>query len=284
MGNAPGLIDFYDKGTKVQLTMYGRLLRQFIDYAKSHPRHHTHSHVRPETCIIRFPDSCDSEDMGRYHRTDALMGAWRVRRDSKNNNAPVLIPGSGYEFENLIPTRPVNRVWFNILRAMTHDTVGVDLCGHQTFFFPLNNLLVYDHRVTLEHLESVGLIFLTGVYVSPETLEAVSTRVRDGATCIGLPHLLPQKVRAGFTSEEVETPDRKGRWIVTRDFLGPLSQSAMLAARGPSDEIRYVFDNPDRKEVTTVVFKRVGNNRDHAKPIVSVAKYTPRAGSTQPSE
>jgi hypothetical protein len=114
-------------------------------------------------------------------------------------------------------------------------------------FCPLNGVVEFDQHVEEEHLQGVPVIFLTGYGVSPATQEAVARCVAAGATCIGLPSLLPERVRA-VTGEEGVWPEGPGVWVATRDFLSPVVREHVASVLPAEDEIRYQFGD------TQVVF------------------------------
>ncbi len=122
--------------------------------------------------------------------------------------------------------------------------------------------MVYEHRVQAPHLENVKVIFLTGIGISPQTLQAVEQRVQDGVVCIALPHLVPEGVRRA-AGENGELREGSGRWITTTDFLAPHVRRAVQPVLTAYATIRYRFGARE------VQFKMVGNNPNHLEVQVS---------------
>lgn len=100
--------------------------------------------------------------------------------------------------------------------------------------------MVYDHRVQEPLLEGVEVFFLTGIGVSSQTQQAVANRVRDGATCISLPGLLPERIRT-TTGDNGTLKDGSGLWVATTDFLAPHVRRNVQSILPAYDTIRYRF-------------------------------------------
>jgi len=83
-----------------------------------------------------------------------------------------------------------------------------------------------------------------------ETRRDVEACVGDGATCIALPHLLPERVIAE-TGRNGARNDDKGMWVATTDFLAPHVAEHVAHVLPPEDELRYRFGD------TQIVFRPV---------------------------
>ena len=109
------------------------------------------------------------------------------------------------------------------------------------FFSPLNNVAVYDHLAGEPLLATAQLIFLTGFTVSAGTLQAITKRVRAGATCVALRSLAgalaPDKSAGGTTI----FPSGNGKWVITEDFSDPAVRAQVQPFLGDPREIRYRF-------------------------------------------
>jgi hypothetical protein len=110
----------------------------------------------------------------------------------------------------------------------------------QQVFAPLDGVVVYDHLVEKEHLTDAEAIFLTGIGISEPTLQAVTECVRAGTTCITLPSLAPENIRAQ-TGDNGIVEDGEGKWIVTTDFLADPVREAIVPLLPEPDTIRYRF-------------------------------------------
>jgi hypothetical protein len=127
---------------------------------------------------------------------------------------------------------PASMEWIDIWHLLTHGHTSRhglsrwnDGWGGRPhdFFCPLNNVVVYDHLVTAEHLREVKLIFLTGIVVSSRTQAAIAEAVARGAICITNKTLMPGLATDNFLSDEVRR--------TVAPFLGK------------PDAIRYRFGN-----------------------------------------
>jgi hypothetical protein len=130
-------------------------------------------------------------------------------------------------------------------------------------FFPLDGVVVFDEKVSGEHLAKVELIFLTGLGISPETLNAVSSRVKQGAVCVALPGLVPNEIRSATGNNGVVT-DGAGKWVVTESFLTDLVKKNVQTFLPKENNIRYRFGD------TEVQFQPTNNNSNQVS--VSVNK------------
>ena len=101
--------------------------------------------------------------------------------------------------------------------------------------------VVYDHFVGASLLGTARLIFLTGISVSPDTLQAIAKRVREGATCVALRSLawtlVPETSAGGTTT----SPSGQGKWVITDDFADPAVRAQVEPFLGNPQEIRYQF-------------------------------------------
>jgi hypothetical protein len=232
----------YQSGQRYRLTEYGRILRWFCrEYIPGHPRDYTFRDVAPEIVIVRFPDTCWGQRYSGW--PDNLYGARNLHSDA------------------------ATEAWFKIWNLLTFGVTGDDgitYCKYRigkqllpanpdyspvagnvrlhTFFSPLNNIVVYDHRASETLLEPAKLIFLAGVEISPETLKAVANRVRAGATCVALPSLIHRLSLHETTSRGTAVvPSGKGRWVITNDFDSPEVLAEVKPFLGDAREIRYRF-------------------------------------------
>ncbi|MBD3174940.1 MAG: hypothetical protein GF320_07155 [Armatimonadia bacterium] len=233
-------------GDGYRITEYGQVTRSFRkEYVPSHPRHYRFQDVRPRTAIIRREDGCWGQDVSWLPNTLFGNPAW--------------------------PVNDTTRAWQDIWHLLTRDTVDREtLTWHGTptanrphqVFCPLDGVIVFDDHVTYDRLEGVETIFLTGVGVSPQTLLDVQRRVREGATCIALPHLAPLSVRAE-TGSSGYLEVGEGRWVVTESFLSDQARAAAAGAIPDEDVIRYRFGQ------TTVELRPIGGDPNRLEVDVS---------------
>ena len=208
-------------------------------YAPAHPRPFSWRDFRPQTAIIRFDDTC-------FDQRQRYLGEY---------------PGPLYGH---VPAGPENVEWLNIWSLLSHGFVRTDSVSHQwevrrfgcrTLFAPLHNVAVYDHEVGYETLAGLQLIFLTGVMISDETLQAVARCVQEGATCVLPPRLAPAGSGLDGVSEVTAVADGAGTWLVVPDFYrlhyecfcaGPAMaelREPLAGLTGDGDHLVYDFGN-----------------------------------------
>ncbi len=241
-GLAGSLVSF-TSDTEYSLTAYGDVLRQYAGaYRWEHPRPYRWRDARCTVAIVRFPDS-----------------NW----GQENSFMPKTLLGSKTE-----TSTPQTQAWYQIWNVLSLGTIpptGLsfhcrDVKGKipPRFFVPTPPVLVFDHRVGDEHpdfdFRGAGLIYLTGVAVTPATLEAVSKAVEQGAVCITLPHLAPDELRSAYGNQDLTSwaaPQGKGRWLLTDRFDRPEAVALAEPFLPERDEMQYRFGS------TEVVFRRV---------------------------
>ena len=156
-----------------QVTDYGQAAKWFFhEYVPQHPRSYTFRQVKPRVAIIRQPDACWGQ-----------KESWLGDRLFGNDNWP---------------SDDRTEAWLKALHLLTLETVPKEsLCWQaggeykempMRLLFPLEGLVVYDHHLKGSLLEELEVIFLTGIGVSDETLQAIAQQVKAGATCIAMHH------------------------------------------------------------------------------------------------
>jgi hypothetical protein len=204
---------------RYEFTPYGKVYQWFVkEYVPAHPRGYTFSDIRPEVAIVRFDDSCWGQGDSSF--PDALYGAANLK------------------------TTPSTAAWFQIWSLLTHGQTrsgglsfwsgSYDGFPHD-FFCPLRGAVLYDHLAGAKEMEGLKLVFLTGVQISPQTMDAVRAFVRKGGLCVALDSLAP----ADLVGKSGPVPDGAGRWLIVKDFRGAEVRKAVAPFLGKPDEIRY---------------------------------------------
>jgi hypothetical protein len=122
------------------------------------------------------------------------------------------------------------------------DDSPYDYEYHENYpFCPLDGVVVFDHLVTKDLLQGAELIVLTGECVSPGTQRGVLECVEEGARCLALPHLVPDRMRGDRGNVPFEIPCGRGRFLVTSDFCDDASREFVRPHLGPDDAVRYRF-------------------------------------------
>jgi hypothetical protein len=226
---------------------YQRFIR---DYVPAHPRPYDWRSFQPSTAIVRFDDTC-------FDIRQGLLGEF---------------PGPLYGH---VPAGPENTEWLNIWSLLSHGFVRSDALSHQwesrrfgsrTLFAPLHNVAVYDHQVRYETLAGLKLIFLSGVVISAETMDAVKRCVSEGALCVLPPRLAPPESGLQGCTQISKVSDGKGAWLVVPDFYrlhyecfcgGPVLaelRDELLPLIGDGDHLVYTFGDQ------TVRFRQAGGD------------------------
>ena len=223
----------YVKAAKgVVLSPWGEVVKAFKrDYMPQHPRNVSSREFNPEIVIVRFEDS----DWGQEK-----TGNW--------------ISGYLYGVPDLKPD-PETRYWFKIWNVISHGTTPLGALNYNTlslgqpyrFFFPANNVAVYDHLASDPDLyRTARLVFLSGKMVSPECMATLSRLVdQNGLTVVTPPRLAPADMQARAAAPCAVVEQGKGRWILTDDVTHENVVALLKPYLGRPDEMRFTFGTTD---------------------------------------
>ena len=259
-GQFGSLVGFEDANS-FTVTSYGRVFQWYArQYKDKHPRPYTWRHARCKIAIVRFPDSSWGGRGGEFR--DRLLGA----KDQ--------------------PSTPTTEAWFEIWHLLSLGTIpntGLSFNSHHTanlgptFFCPMPEVLVFDHRIADQipdfDFRGAEVIFLTGITVTDSTLALIEKRVKEGVTCIALPHLVPEHIERIFpraASKPVFVDSGKGRWIVTEDFAAKHVANAVREYLPKENEMRYIFGS------RSLILKRDGSN-DRTKVLLDGVEILPES-------
>jgi len=214
-------------GDDYTVTPYGDVAKWFgKTYVPENPRRYSFRELRPRVAIIKQDDAFWGQAEGAIG--ESLFGnpEWTVT--------------------------PAIRAWLDIWELLTLGVVsheGLNWLSGGTYYWrayqvfcPLDGVVVFDEMVDLQHLRGVEVIFLTGIGVSSQTIEAVQHSVQDGAVCVGLPQLLPAYVTA-VTGNNGTMTEGAGKWVATESFLSAHVSDAVQHVLPDSNTIRYQFGN-----------------------------------------
>ena len=231
----------YHSQQRFRLTEYGKILRWFCrEYVPAHPRSYTFREVTPEIVIVRFPDTCWGQRYSSW--PDHLYGADNLHSDATTEAWLKIwdLLTHGFTGSDGI-TYEKRRIAMQLKPTNTDYSPVPENVAIHPFFTPLNNVVVYDHLVGESLLGTARLIFLTGISVSSDTLQAIAERVREGAVCVALRSLagtlFPEKSAGGTTT----TLSGQGKWVITDDFGDPAVRAQIEPFLGNPQEIRYRF-------------------------------------------
>ena len=208
-----------------ELTPWGEVARWFAKkYMPANPRRYTFRDIKPRVAIVRRPDACWGQSESWLPNTLFGHKQW--------------------------PSNEKTEAWLAVWHLLSRGVIPSDaLSWHNTnlrksrpyqVFCPLDGVVVFDDRVGSAHLAGVEVIFLTGLGVTEPTLAAIERCVTEGATCVSLPHLLPDRV-LDATGDVGELKDGDGLWLATTDFLAPSVKKRVAHVIPQEDLIRYRF-------------------------------------------
>ena len=210
-----------------KLNAYGENYVRFTGEYKGRERDYNVQDYKPEIGVIRYDDTCWGQNLVWAR---GLFGNKKIRADARSKE------------------------WLHIIKTVTHGETFSSgftwgriapsaLTPHRSFV-SMNSLAVFDDRVTQEKLESLKLCFLCGVRISPETLAAVDTLVREnGLTVVCPARYAPARYRSLLKKGYTELACGKGWYIVTNDFESKKLKDRIAPFLGEKGEIRLTFEN-----------------------------------------
>lgn len=230
-----------DENQNVKLGERGEVFRDFVkEYVPSNPRPYSFRDFEPQIAIIRFDDTdwgqgkdvfCSVEEGGQtidLYWKDWLFGAYDLN------------------------TSPESEEWIKAWHTITHGMVKKESLSwnagnyykgmpHRSFA-PANSPVVFDDSVTKEHLKTVKLAFLCGLFMSNQTLSDISELVKkNGLVVVTSARFAPKELVAGYTGGSKEFRDGKGKWIISDDMAGDELKKRVKPFIGNENEIVYHF-------------------------------------------
>lgn len=240
-----------DDDQTLTLKERGRVLSRFAkEYIPHHPRPYTFRDLKPEIAIIRFDDTewgqgpntyCTVDHHGQkinFYWKDWLFGAYDLR------------------------TSPESEEWIRAWHTITHGMVKKESLSWNAgniyegmayrCFAPANSVVVFDDSVTKEHLSSVKLAFLCGLFITEKTLKHVCELVREhGLVVVSSVRFAPKEFVSRYSSGSKEFKDGKGKWIITDDMAGDDLRRIVAPWIGNDNEIVFRYSG-GRKTVMTI--------------------------------
>jgi len=232
--------------TDYQITKWGEITKWFRwEYVPQNPRNYKYNELVPRVAIIRQEDACWGQSNSWL--PDQLFG------------------------NKLWQSTSITEAWLQIWSLLSNGKISFhSISWHNNFvrklsynvIYPLDGVVVFDEKVGGEHLKDVGLIFLTGLGISPVTLNAIKSKVKQGAVCISLPDLAPPGVKQATHNNGVFN-DGKGKWVITDSFLSPLAKEYADPFILKENYSRYRFGN------TEIQFRPVDGNMNNVEAITA---------------
>lgn len=250
-GENPLVMNYRKKG--YVLTAYGKMHRWFSrEYVPTHARPYTFRDVKPEVAVVCLPDSTWARRGCSPNASSAeLFGpggpAKEARHEALLDVVHVLthgvVPREGLTMHNE-PFASRNRAVAAQVEAASDPTV-YPYDDFHSGFCPLNGVVFYDHRVSLELLQGIPLIICTGEIIEGATQQAIRECVRAGARCLALPHLLPEVAGSLEPEGALHIAEGAGEYLFTYDMNSAAAREFMQPHLGAADEVHYRFSDYD---------------------------------------
>jgi hypothetical protein len=233
-----------DQG-QIKLKERGEALSRFAkEYLPNNPRPYSFRDYEPEIAIIRFDDTEWGQGKNVFCSVNEMVNGKNMKIDLYWKD---LLFGA-YNLH----TSPASEEWIKAWHTITHGMVKKESLSwnagnyyqdipHRSFA-PANSPIVFDDNVTMEHLKTVKLAFLCGLFISDQTLTDVGTLVRrEGLVVVTSPRFAPKKFAEKYAGGTKEFKDGKGKWIVTDDMASEIVKKQVEPLIGKNDEIVYKF-------------------------------------------
>ncbi len=233
-----------DQG-QIKLKERGEALSRFAkEYLPNNPRPYSFRDYEPEIAIIRFDDTEWGQGKNVFCSVNEMVNGKNMKIDLYWKD---LLFGA-YNLH----TSPASEEWIKAWHTITHGMVKKESLSwnagnyyqdipHRSFA-PANSPIVFDDNVTMEHLKTVKLAFLCGLFISDQTLTDVGTLVRrEGLVVVTSPRFAPKKFAEKYGGGTKEFKDGKGKWIVTDDMASEIVKKQVEPLIGKNDEIVYKF-------------------------------------------
>ena len=213
------------------------------EYIPNNQRPYTFRDFEPEIAIIRFDDTEWGLGKDVYISVDI----------NKNGTEKLNLYWKDWLFGAYdLNTSPESEEWLSAWHTITHGMVKKESLSwnagnyyggfpHRSFA-PANSPAVFDDNVTKEHLKTVKLAFLCGLFISENTLADVTSLVKkNGLVAVTSQRFAPKRFAVNYRGGTTEFNDGKGKWIITDDMAGDNLKKAVKPLIGKDDEIVYKF-------------------------------------------
>jgi hypothetical protein len=250
----------------IRLKERGATLSRFAkDYLQRNPRPYTFRDYEPEIAIIRFDDTEWGQGKNVYCTVDY---------GEKGFNQKIKLYWKDWLFGAYdLHTSLVSEEWIKAWHTITHGMVKKESLSwnagniyedmpHRSFA-PANSPVVFDDTVTREHLKSVKLAFLCGLFISENTRKDIGFLVKkNGLVVVTSPRFAPKKFVGVYSGGTQEFRDGRGKWIITDNMAGDDLKKMVKPLLGKEDEIVCRFSG-NRK--VTMKISTDGNELDVVK-------------------
>lgn len=216
-------------------TAYGEVWEEFVrKFVPENPLGWSHRDADPDIVVIHSDDSNYGQNerlFGNRTLTDvqasqSIFHIWHLLSHGTipAHGSCMHIPGFDFPRHEVKANVPISQ--FPLV-----DGYGFDPAKWvHPLFYPVNNVLVYDHFVEEAQIGSPKLILVGGSSLSDQTFAAVRKKAEEGAVVIVGSWLV-----AGKGDAAVSRKLGAGQWIVTDNFLGDDAKAAAEPFLGRKD-------------------------------------------------
>ncbi|OXM87975.1 hypothetical protein CF651_02435 [Paenibacillus rigui] len=220
-------------------TEFGDVWMEFTkQFIPEHPLTWKHSEADPDIVVIHSDDSNYGQNERLFgnrepvtsetNHSESIFHIWHLlsRGAIPAHGSCMHIPG--YDFPRHSLKRDVPLEKFPLAGGYATENGR----GVHPLFYPVNNVVAYDDRVSRERLGKPKLILAGGSSLSAESLAAIFDAANHGSVVVIAAWLLPTDA-----PQEMRTSGRKGfgQWLVTDDFLDETIRTAVEPFLGEAD-------------------------------------------------
>jgi len=240
-----GALYYIDNQGQVRLERRGEVFRRFAkEYLPANPRPYTFRDFEPQIAIIRFDDTEWGQGKNVYCTVDY---------EENGKDTVIYLYWKDWLFGAYnLGTSAASEEWIRAWHTITHGMVKKESLSwnagnvyynmpHRSFA-PANAPVVFDEYVTKDKLKTVKLVFLCGLFISPETLKDVSFLVENnGLVVVTSERFAPADFATKYKGGTKEFRDGNGKWIITDDMASDDLKNIVSQYLGKDNEIVYRF-------------------------------------------
>jgi hypothetical protein len=250
--NVDALARFHDEpNRRFEKSEFGEVFERFArDFVPTTVPPWTHLDFTPSIALVRSDDGDVGGESSLLGTSLSSTAATRTPHLALHLLSRGALPKNGLTW--FLPQFPYHAVRFKNDEMLARYPLengyrSEPETSSHTLFHPLNNVAVFDERVTARDLACCRLIVLAGSRAGAETLRAIGTAVRAGATCV-----VAGRFATAGDRELVEREtglemrrDGDGRWYVTDDLLSDATREIVEPFLGESGCWRFAFGDDE---------------------------------------
>jgi hypothetical protein len=212
----------YSPGKGFAKTEFGEIYAKFIrEFAPSNPLPYSFRQARADIALVRSDDTLISDKGGFFgysmygsrelkhnYKHESVFKAWHFlsHKTLPDNGLTWFLP----QFDFPKGRFPVTGNSIKNLPKINGEKVSGWKNNHG-LFYPLNNVLVFDHYARYEVLKPAKLIVAAGSRMSAECMNDILKCVDEGAVLLSASWLVPENFRKNMSYG-------RGHILITEDF------------------------------------------------------------------